>query len=429
MSFSATAVRTATKTLIVVGSLTGLMIGAAADASSGSSGVNPDDTIDVSEPPVAELPVDVVFDTAVGEREVRVIRLSNGGASDIDVVGIAVDGDGFELGENSCGSLSIGPGGSCGIEVVFAPDRLDEFKGTLMVEVGGGTVESTLLIGRPQSVPTTTTVAPPPPPTVTAPPLPTVVSPPTSGPPPTDGPPLTASPDTTLATDTTVEQLPTSTIGPVVEPLPGPSSEDVADCERRARDARVIYVPNLEMVVGVESEVEVTVTIGGVAVSLPTSTAAAPPTTVESAVLSCIIELRLTGTNFTIEDPIKSGSFLDQPVHRWAWDVTPEAEGQHDLDLSIVPTVRFDDRSEAATPIPFEADITVNAAPRSLWQNITDAGADVSDNPLFQIAVAAGLVGAGGAALRRRAGRLRRRAVARDRPGDHRSDPDDRGYL
>ena len=210
----------------------------------------------------------------------------------------------------------------------------------------------------------------------------------------------------------------------LTDPAVPPDLFDLAaragECERQVKAVIVRYPTELEMTVDRESEV----VVEG---SAPPSTDPGGPDVVEEpATLTCFVMATLSGTNFEIDDPIRSGSFVLEPSITWTWDVTPTATGRHDLDLRITPQIGSGGDARDGTPREFQADITVTAQPRSLWQVLSDLVSDISQHSFFQFAVAAGFVSAIGAGIRKRAN-----GVIAHRREQPETDHEDRhgGYL
>lgn len=162
------------------------------------------------------------------------------------------------------------------------------------------------------------------------------------------------------------------------------------------------------MTVGVESEVEVFIGVGGVAPPTPTDSTN-PPTTVVRAELACFIELNLSGTGFEIETPVQSGDFTSAETGRWFWDVTPERPGRLDLELRIVPKLSTAAGFQHGTPRTFTKLIAVEAVPRTVWQQVGDVSGGVAAHPLVQIALAAGFVGGASSFAKRQLAKWRAR--------------------
>jgi len=349
--------------------------------------------VDASPSPTAPLPGANSFpDTVVDERSVETVTV-------VDVPGstptAVVDGAGFALAGIEC--VSGDGADTCEISIVFAPDAPGEFFGTLTV-TASDTTQTSNLGGVGIEAPTTV-------------------------PPPT-GPTTTVSPSTAPPTSDDSDQVPTSDdSAPTTTPVDqNPDLATLAEeCQRMAVDALVRYPPAIEMTVGRPTTVVVTVDMADTA---PTVTDATPDTVVDSAVLTCFVEARLSGNNFDIDQPTQPGDFVLEPSIRWEWEVVPRSTGRHQLDLLIIPKIQTSEDILDGTPRPFTADITVLAAPRSRWEAITDFVSDLIQNPFFQLAVAAGFLSAIGASTRKwfGAAMARRRS---SRPGDDEHD----GYL
>lgn len=362
---------------------------------SGRAGVNPADTIDTSEQPVAVLPPEVSFgEVAVGEQAFEIVTLTNDGDSQLSVVGVDVTGDSFFLGADGCGGRTLEARESCEVQVRFEAQRAGDFDGLLSTDFDDEESASSVLTASARLTPPPPTTAPPAMSTTTTVPAPAS----------TTTPPATSTPPTTA---------------------PGNIDEDVAAlraCDERASIAEVAYASSLEMTVGVESEVAVVIGVGGVSPPTPPGSTPNPATTIAPAELTCFIELELSGTGFEIETPVQSGDFSTKSTGQWFWDVTPQRAGQLDLELRIVPKISTAFGFQRGTPQPpFTAAISVEAVPRTAWQQVTDASSGLVGHPLFQLAVAAGLVGGAGSYVK---GLLARRREVRE--GD---DDEARGYL
>jgi len=193
-----------------------------------------------TEPLKAQLP-NVAFPvTLVGETTVEDVKVFNDGGSSVLVSDVTVSGDEFRVAMNGCENVNLGPQESCTIAVAFSPASESEVDGLLTAMVDGEPLTSQLTgtgVGVPSSVP------------------PPATSPATTGAPGTDPvPPVSTVP----SPPTTGDTVPTD---------PGEESEDLnarkRECERIARRAEVRYPDALEMTVGRESSVTVTVTLEG----------------------------------------------------------------------------------------------------------------------------------------------------------------------
>ena len=374
-------------------------------------GTNPDLRIGV-EPLEAKLP-DVTFpDTLINATSVKGVELSNDGTTQVLVTGTMVSGNGFELSPdgNACQDTVLEPNESCTIDVMFSPTSPGDFDGVLTATAGGELVTSRLTgTGIDESI----TVPP-----ATSPPA----TSPESTPPPTTEPtaPDTASPPSSDQAPPTTDSIPPTSTPPTdIDDL----AERTRECERQVKQVIVSYPAELEMTVGRESEVAVSVTLEGS--PAPTGDPSAPGTVDDAATLTCFVTATLSGTNFEIDDPTRPGDFVINPSITWTWDVTPKATGRHDLDLRITPRIGSGPDATDGTPREFRADITVTAEPRSAWQVLSDLVSDISQHSFFQFAVAAGFVSAIGAAIRRRANAV----VARRREQQASDDNQHDGYL
>lgn len=80
---------------------------------------------------------------------------------------------------------------------------------------------------------------------------------------------------------------------------------------------------------------------------------------VESVQVSKFMEARLTGVGFTIVPISQAQQVVGSGITTWEWEVTPEKEGRHRLNLSLDAFVRMDGQNVARTRT-FNRDIDVD---------------------------------------------------------------------
>jgi hypothetical protein len=131
-------------------------------------------------------------DVLVGESTATEVTVDNTGENPVTLGALALDGDGFALGEGTCtDTLVLAPGETCTAPVTFAPEAAGAAAATLTVPYatpGGGPAAVVDLTGTgttpPPPIPTDPTPTDPTPPTTTTTPDPPVVTPPAVDPPP-----------------------------------------------------------------------------------------------------------------------------------------------------------------------------------------------------------------------------------------------------
>lgn len=265
-----------------------------------------------------------------------------------------------------------------------------------VLEVNAST---TTTVGPTSTVPGTTTR--PGSPTTSRGPAPSTTPPTsTSRTPATTGRPTTTAP----ASRTTVGPSPTST-----RPIP----QDVAECERQARDAesRLVYQPNRQMTVGIPYDVVVQVALESSDVSVVTTPGPEPTTVVRLRSARCTIEAELTGagSDFQVTPPGPlAQSFIASRVLTWRWQVSPLRTGAElKLVLRLQPTVIEDGKPpRPGSGEVHEALIQVAAQPQSLISEVGDRANGLVANDLVKLL----LIPSGGGLLTLWAGhRYRRR--------------------
>ena len=242
--------------------------------------------------------------------------------------------------------------------------------------------------------PTTTTATPsttvpgsttrPRSPTTSGGPTPSTRTPPTSTvtsrAPATTGRPTTTAP---ASRPTTVGPSPSST-----RPVP----QDVAECERQARDAesRLVYQPNRQMTVGIPYDVVVQVALDSSDVSVVTTPGPEPTTVVRLRSARCTIEAELTGagSDFQVTPPGPlAQSFIASRVLTWRWQVSPLRTGAElKLVLRLQPTVIEDGKPpRPGSGEVHEALIRVAAQPQSLIAKVGDRATGLVGNDLVKL--------------------------------------------
>ena len=274
----------------------------------------------------------------VSEHRDRTIHILNLGRETVELGDVDVEGDGYEALFDNCSGKRIERNQSCALTVRFTPPSLGTFPGRVGLRAPVE-LEGTLVGTGVSSVSTSTphSSTPPPPPTTAAPATEPTVPPQTTTPP--------------IVTPTTVPDH------------QGKLAEQLRRCEEDAKTAHVRFTPKLEMVVGTSSEVHVVASIGSTTPGPPET---GPPTTVVPAILHCQVEATLRGEDFDIDPDAfhpQSGSFLDRPAIDWSWSVTPTSSGRRKLHLQVLPVAQEDELRLPGTPIVFEAEIVVDAAP------------------------------------------------------------------
>jgi hypothetical protein len=148
----------------------------------------------------------------------------------------------------------------------------------------------------------------------------------------------------------------------------------------------------------------------------PTIIPGSEQTTVVEIQTSCRVQAQLTAApdDFGISpEGFQEQSFVDSPVLRWEWQVSPKRDGNA---LSLVLQIRSLVRPQAAgadllgAVRDFAASIQVVAVPKSSRQRATS----ILNNPFFDALIPVLLTAIGGLHLRRR-----RRQRSGDRPEDN----------
>lgn len=337
---------------------------------------SPTTTVDSDQPLLAVSPELTVFDSVVvGRSDDRTVRILNMGTSTVTLGDVAVAGDGYSILFDNCSGRDVERDDGCAVTIVFQPPGEGTFTGRISLSEPAEVHGELVGVGVPTPPPTTNTST-----TSSAVPTTTIVTPTLP----------TTSPTTTISPQPTTPP-PNLTVAPSVVPtLPPTTSPDqpnnelaqqLAKCEADAAHAEIGFSPDLGMVVGEITDVDVTAAIGGSDVPTPTGTG--PSITIVPATLHCKVEATLRGQSFDIDpDEPQAGSFIDQPSMSWTWQVTPTSAGTRRLLLRIVPIAQDQDLQLLGTPVPFEVTITVVAAPRSFWQRVDDFIRALISHPL-----------------------------------------------
>jgi hypothetical protein len=215
---------------------------------------------------------------------------------------------------------------------------------------------------------------------------PQATTPPTTRPPATT-PPSTAggvvgsapaSPSSSRAVTTTVGR-PATTTAPSTTVKPaagGTAAQDIAECERQAREARsqLVYQPNQRMTVGGTYDVVVQLALTAADLPAVVVPGTARTTIVEVRTARCTVEAELLGgTVFSISPPgPRAQSFVDSRVLTWHWQVSPRQIGPGlKLLLRLQPTVVEDGKPPRPGSDDFhEAVIQVDSQPVSLISRV-----------------------------------------------------------
>lgn len=195
---------------------------------------------------------------------------------------------------------------------------------------------------------------------------------------------------------------------PVVTPIDivggAPDDLDIAisECERRARQAQVVFEPTKTMQVGRVEKFTIRASVAGD----PPQVDGATNTTIEDLIVHCELQAALRGAQFDIDPAgFRVRSFLDGPTVSWTWDVAPKEQGNLMLTLEVQSLVR--DRTGEVDE--FTTDVLVEAEDRSFMETLNDAIVAFVEHPLVK---GVGLVGLGGAVAKAFGYvRSRRRAV------------------
>lgn len=169
----------------------------------------------------------------------------------------------------------------------------------------------------------------------------------------------------------------------------------LAECERRARRAQVIFESTRTMQVGRVDQVIIHASVGADRPAF----APGANTTIEELTVHCDVEASLRGVKFAI-DPVgfRPRSFVAGPTVSWTWDVEPKEAGQLRLTLEVRSVLR--DRTGAVDE--FTTEVLVEAKPRSIPQRVNDAIVGFVTHPVVQFFGAGAFLGAVGYFLRRK---------------------------
>lgn len=180
---------------------------------------------------------------------------------------------------------------------------------------------------------------------------------------------------TALAVLASVIQL-RGSLGSSEPPPPGdtvpdkllPNELDVAlsECERRARQAQVVFEPTRTMQVGRVEQVTVRASVAGE----PPKVDGATNTTIEDLTVYCELQAALRGAKFDIDPAgFRVRSFIAGPTVSWTWDVTPKEKGNLRLTLEVQSLVR----ERTGEVDEFTTDVLVEAEVRSFVDTLNDA--------------------------------------------------------
>jgi hypothetical protein len=198
----------------------------------------------------------------------------------------------------------------------------------------------------------------------------------------TSFPTTTFRPTTTSTSPTTTSTIPTTTT------TTGPPDDEtrLEECEQRAGEAEVTFEPSRDMTVD-ETERVVVVAAVNPAGQATTTVTFETSTTVVSIRLRCEVRAQLRGAGFEIvPEDFQGGSFLDRPSIRWSWDVTPTKEGDRSLTLEVQSVAHIGgDEIEGAGGELFEAEIAVDAKPRSTMDRVGDMAGGFVSHPVAQL--------------------------------------------
>ncbi len=272
---------------------------------------------------------------------------------------VVLQGDPFANAGDDCPG-TLAPGETCMVTVSFTPTRAGAFSGT--IRFTAVTDEASIAVMAPlagvgvSSQPTTT-----------------------SEPPPTS---TTNVPKTTV---TGPERSTTTTPGTTTTTTPEPPVSDrarLAQCEQRARHARLDYPPRLALTVGEPVQFDVSARTDDRG---PTDTASVP-TTVVPVQLRCEVQAQLRGVDIDIDPKeFQPATFLEQPTITWSWDITAIAPGDKVLHLEIRSVAVIDGRPlVGAGRQLYTSRIHVVAQPESLWVKTKRISAAVVDHPLVR---------------------------------------------
>jgi hypothetical protein len=169
-----------------------------------------------------------------------------------------------------------------------------------------------------------------------------------------------------------------------------PFTDPNAACEGALNayiDRKLAYEPSRVMEVGQPTTVTVELGAG----SLPPLTDISPEnTTVVPLKSTCEVQAQLVGAAFDVSPTgWQQASFLTVPVVTWIWQVTPKDAGRNlDLELQVQSLFQVSGNPPVpGGPPPFDAKITVKAAPESFGEQASHAA-----NSSLGSAVLAGIV-------------------------------------
>ena len=141
-------------------------------------------------------------------------------------------------------------------------------------------------------------------------------------------------------------------------------------------DLQVVFVPEVDMVQGIESVLGAVVALGNISItSSPPGAGSSSTTIVAYADGRCQLKARLRGPGFDF-DPAHDveQSFMDVVQLTWSWTVTPQSAGSRPLELVLTPVVVNDGVPWPGGEKSFVATILVNAAsdPQSTWNKANE---------------------------------------------------------
>lgn len=268
--------------------------------------------------------------------------------------------------------------------------------------LGDGPVTTTTAVGATTTVVPTTTTRQPAAATTTA-----VTSKGSAATPAT----TTSGPATTLVTTARAGTSTTTSLGPASS---GAAPQDVADCEREARnaDSRLVYQPNRRMMLGGVYDVVVQIALDASDVPGVMIPGPEPTTIVRLRSTRCTIEAQLTAasSDFQVTPPnAVAQSFISSRVLTWRWQVVPLRAGPGlKLLLHLQPTVIEDGKvPRPGSDEAHEALIEVDAASPSLIARVGDKANGLVANDLVKVLL---IPSSGGLLSLWAAHRFRRRA-------------------